>query len=133
MYVVHRYNSYQQHTLLTVSKGKQMIQTINNSEFHNAFNRMDRGSQFSYEALNLIYEYLESVEEDTGEPIELDVICICCEYSESDYEEIASSYSIDLDGIETEEEKIEAVRHHLEDNTTLVGEPSYGYFVYEQF
>ena len=110
-----------------------MIQTVNNSDFHNAFNRMDRGSQFSYEALNLIYEYLESVEENTGEPIELDVICICCEYSESDYEEIASSYSIDLDGIETEEEKIEAVRHHLEDNTTLVGEPSYGYFVYEQF
>jgi hypothetical protein len=110
-----------------------MIQTVNNTDFHNAFNAMDRGNQFSYEALNLIYEYLESIESYTGEPIELDVISICCEYSEDDYESIASSYSIDLDDIETEEEKIEAVRQHLEDNTTLVGEPSYGHFVYQQF
>jgi hypothetical protein len=110
-----------------------MIQTVNSSDFHNAFNRMDRGNQFSYEALNLIYEYLESIESDTGEPIELDVIAICCEYSEDDYESIASSYSIDLEGIEVEELQIEAVRKYLEDNTTLVGEPSYGYFVYEQF
>ena len=110
-----------------------MIQTVNNSEFHNAFNSMDRGNQFSYEALNLIYEYLESVEADTGEPVELDVIAICCEYSEDDYESIASSYSINLEGIDLEELQIEAVRKYLEDNTTLVGEPSYGYFVYEQF
>lgn len=110
-----------------------MIQTVNNSDFHNAFNRMDRGSQFSYEALNLLLNYFEIVESDTGEQIELDVIAICCDYSESDYEEVASSYSIDLEGIETEQEKIEAVRHHLEDNTMLIGEPSYGYFVYQQF
>jgi Zn finger protein HypA/HybF involved in hydrogenase expression len=110
-----------------------MKQTVNNSDFHNAFNHMDRGTQFSYEALNLIYEYLEQYEDSTGEEVELDVIAICCEYSESDYEEVASSYSIDLDGIDTEEEKIEAVRHYLEDNTSLVGEPSYGYFVYQQF
>jgi Zn finger protein HypA/HybF involved in hydrogenase expression len=110
-----------------------MKQTVNNSDFHNAFHRMDRGTQFSYEALNLIYDYLEQYEDSTGEEVELDVIAICCEYSESDYEEIASSYGIDLDGIDTEEEKIEAVRHYLEDNTSLVGEPSYGYFVYQQF
>jgi Zn finger protein HypA/HybF involved in hydrogenase expression len=110
-----------------------MIQTVNNSDFHNAFNQMDRDTQFSYEALNLIYEYLEQYEEDTGEPIELDVIAICCEYSEDDYESIASSYSIDLEGIELEELQIEAVRKYLEDNTTLIGEPSYGYFVYQQF
>jgi hypothetical protein len=94
---------------------------------------MDRGNQFSYEALNLIYEYLEQYEVDTGEPVELDVIAICCEYSEDDYESIASSYSINLEGIDLEELQIEAVRKYLEDNTSLVGEPSYGHFVYQQF
>lgn len=109
-----------------------MIQTVNNSDFHNAFNRMDRGSQFSYEALNLIYEYLESVEEDTGEPIELDVISICCEYTESSVEQIVRDYSIDCDDIEDDE--IDAhVLSYLEDHTTVIGVCDDGSIVYEQF
>lgn len=110
-----------------------MKQTVNNSQFHTAFHNMDRGNQFSYDALNLIYDYLESIESDTGEEIELDVISICCEYCEDDYESIALNYSIDLEGIDLEELQIEAVRKYLEDNTLLVGEPSYGSFVYAQF
>ena len=60
------------HTFYTLQtfKGIQMIQTVNNSDFHNAFNSMDRGNQFSYEALNLIYEYLEELDPN----MELDVI-----------------------------------------------------------
>lgn len=29
-----------------------------------------------------MFEYLESMEDDMGKPIELDVIALCCEYSE---------------------------------------------------
>ena len=106
-----------------------MKQTVYFDDFRQAFNNMDRGNQFSCDALELIYEYLEECVPD----LELDVIAICCEYSEDDYESIASSYSIDLKGIELEELQIEAVRKYLEDNTSLVGEPSYGVFVYQQF
>jgi len=101
----------------------QMIQTINSSQFHDAFNRMDRGTQFSYEALNLIYEYFEDVEQDTGEKIELDVIAICCEYSEMTPEEVMQSYSLDEN---------EDVLEFLAMNTTVVGECN-GSIVFAQF
>ena len=106
---------------LTVAiKGRiNMIQTVNNSEFHNAFNRMDRGSQFSYEALNLIYEYLEQFEEDTGEPVELDVIAICCEYSEMTVQEVIDSYGYKLDSSETEYDLDKLVEILSEDTTVL--------------
>ena len=71
-----------------------MYQSINKSEFHSAFHRMDRGTQFSYDALNLIINYFEEREEG-GTPVELDVIAICCDFAESTYEEIASGYSIE--------------------------------------
>ena len=59
-----------------------MKQSINNYQFHRAFERMDRGEQFSYEGLNALFDYLEEYEDDTGETIELDVIALCCEYAE---------------------------------------------------
>tara|TARA_Y100000310_G_scaffold301220_1_gene337487 strand:- start:995 stop:1291 length:297 start_codon:yes stop_codon:yes gene_type:complete len=59
-----------------------MKQSINNYQFHRAFERMDRGEQFSYEGLNALFDYLEELEDDTGETVELDVIALCCEYAE---------------------------------------------------
>ena len=112
-----------------------MIQTVNNSDFHNAFNSMDRGNQFSYEALNLIYEYLEQLEEDMGKPIELDVISICCEYSEMSYTDIIGNYDTDITESEanTEEEQIAYIKDWLSDNTMVIGESDDGVFVFQQF
>jgi hypothetical protein len=112
-----------------------MIQTVNNSDFHNAFNSMDRGNQFSYEALNLIYEYLEQFEQDTGEPVELDVIAICCEYSEMSYTDIIGNYDTDITDSDanTEEEQIAYIKDWLSDNTMLIGESTDGVFVFQQF
>ena len=123
------------HTFYTLQtfKGNQMIQTVNNSAFHDAFNRMDRGNQFSYEALNLIYEYMESIESDTGEQIELDVIAICCEYSEQTWQEIAESYDIDLSDWETDEDKQQAVIDYINDHSMYIGVTDDGSIVYEQF
>ena len=110
-----------------------MIQTVNNSDFHNAFHRMDRGSQFSYEALNLIYEYLEQFEEQTGEQIELDVISICCDYSEELWQDIAKSYDIDLSDWETDEDRQQAVIDYLNEHTQYLGITDSGSIVYQQF
>lgn len=90
-----------------------MKQTVNNSQFHTAFYNMDRGNQFSHKALNLIYDYLEEYEASTGEEVELDVIAICCDYSEMTPEEIAASYDLDED---------EDVLEFLAMNTTVIGE-----------
>ena len=59
-----------------------MKQSVNNSDFHTAFNQMGRGDQFSYEALNALFEYLEEYEQDCETEVELDVIALCCDYSE---------------------------------------------------
>ena len=67
-----------------------MYQDVNFSQFCDSFLNMDRGTQFSYEAKRALFDYLTELEADTGEPIELDVIALCCEYQEIDCDD--SSY-----------------------------------------
>jgi len=58
--------------------------TINFDGFKRAFQRYGRGEQFSYEGLEALFEHIELLESDMGEDIELDVIGLCCEYTEYD-------------------------------------------------
>lgn len=98
------------------------------SQFRDAFRQADRQDQFSYEALNMLYEYFEDIDPD----MELDVVAICCEYYEDTPEAIANNYW-DKDSVpEDEDELRDAVREYLEANTSLVGETSSG-FVYAAF
>ena len=109
-----------------------MKQTINVYDFHDAFKRMGRGDQFSYAGLTALWEYLEEYEESTGEELELDVIALCCDFSEDSWENIASNYDIDLSGAELGGEKYEIVKEYLEDQGAFVGEVEGG-FVYRDF
>ena len=86
-----------------------MIQTINFSQFCDAFKVMDRENQFSYEGKRALFDYLEEYEDSTGEPIELDVIALCCEYTEYEsLRELQDNYG----GIESIED--------LENHTTVI-------------
>ena len=108
-----------------------MKTTVSRYDFERAFVDTDRKENFSYEGLGLLFDYLEDYEEQTGEEIELDVIALCCDYNEDTVADIARNYSIDLEGMD-DEEQLEAVRDYLNENTTLVGETSTG-FVYACF
>lgn len=108
-----------------------MKTTISRYDFERAFVDAGRKDQFSYEALGLLFDYLEEYEESTGEEIELDVIALCCDYSEDCHDDIILNYRIDVEGMD-EDEKIEAVREYLEENTQLVGETVSG-FIYACF
>lgn len=55
-----------------------MYKIINKNDFHDAFYKMGRKDDFSYDGLNVLFEYLEEVYPD----MELDVIDLCCSYSE---------------------------------------------------
>ena len=78
-----------------------MIQTINKSEFTSTFHRAGRGDQFSYEGLIALYDYLEDYEDSTGEQIELDVIALCCDYTEyEDLEAFQEDYGEDYQSID---------------------------------
>lgn len=109
-----------------------MKTTVSRYDFERAFADADRKENFSYEGLSVLFDYLEQYEEDTGQEIELDVIALCCDYSEDTVEDIISNYSIDVEGMD-EDEQIDAVREYLHDNTTLVGEPHHAVFVYAAF
>ena len=61
-----------------------MIDTITKSSFQDAFHKMGRGEQFSYEGLLALFDWFEEYEDSAGSQIELDVIAICCEYAEYD-------------------------------------------------
>lgn len=64
-----------------------MYQTVNFHDFQAAFSNMNRGENFSYEGLEALFQYLEFLEEDTGQQTELDVIALCCEYMEIEDDE----------------------------------------------
>ena len=60
-----------------------MKQSINEYDFLKAFKEC-RPNNFSRAGLFALYDYLEQLEDDIGEEIELDVIALCCEYAEYD-------------------------------------------------
>lgn len=108
-----------------------MKTTVSLHDFRDAFRRI-RPNNFSYEGLGVLFEYLEDLETDSGNEIELDVIAICCDFSENNWEDIANEYGFDLEGIEDEDEKIETVKRYLSEDGVLIGEVPGG-FVYRDY
>ena len=83
-----------------------MKTTINEWDFKAKFQQI-RPNNFSYEGLSALWDYLEGYEEGTGEEIELDIIGLCCEYTEyNNLKEFQSEYydSVKGDKFKTIEE-----------------------------
>lgn len=72
-----------------------MKQTINEYMFIEAFIDMDRADNFTTEALRALFAFLEDMERDTGEDYELDVIALCCDFSQEPIEDVLENYSLD--------------------------------------
>jgi hypothetical protein len=108
-----------------------MKQTIQNaSQFRDEFRQCGRHTQFSYEALGLLFDYLEEIDPD----YDLDFIAICCEYSEDSVEQIADWYGLEFSSVDegdTDGER-DHVLAYLNDHTSVVGVTSSG-IVYAQF
>jgi hypothetical protein len=65
------------------------------SMFEARFRDYKRLDQFSPEALRTLFTELEQLAQETGEPIEIDVIALCCEWNESTMEEIMNNYDVE--------------------------------------
>ena len=103
-----------------------MKTTVNNYGFHRAFETMNRTTNFSYDGLNALFDYLEEYEESTGEEIELDVIALCCDFTEyANVQEFAAAYDDsyivwDVEPEEADEEEgTEAVEGEIDYEATL--------------
>lgn len=85
---------------------------MSKSDFINDFRKV-RPDDFSYYALDALYDYFTQIEEATGMEIEFDPIAIACELTEfADFEEIQAAY----DDIKTLED--------LQDLTTVIEIPN---------
>ena len=88
--------------------------SINKYEFSNMFDQFNRSENFSREAREDLFEYLEEL---FGDDYEVDIIGLCCEYSEDTIDNIIDNYSIDID---QDEDKLQQVLDYLNDHTSVV-------------
>lgn len=63
-----------------------MKQSVSFYDFEKAFAEI-RPGYFTHAGLKALFDYLENLEAETGEEIELDVIGLCCDFAE--YKNIA--------------------------------------------
>ena len=100
-----------------------MITSITSTDFVDAFRDMGRQDNFSYSGLRALFDYFEDYSEDTGESIELDVIAICCEYSEHDSALACvtdQGYNCIFEEGNDEEENEAIALEYLRDNTQVI-------------
>lgn len=69
--------------------------TVDIYMFRDEFRKYDRYDTFSYEGYEVLFDYLEEMEEDCGEEWELDVIAICCDWAEDSLENILEEYNLE--------------------------------------
>ena len=102
-----------------------MYETVTLATFTNAFKKV-RPDNFTPEALDLIFEFLTTYEDDTNMEIELDVIAICCDFSEMTQREIADAYP-NTQPFEN------SIIEFLEEKTLFLGMTSSNTFVFQNF
>lgn len=100
--------------------------------FRDAFARAGRADQFSYDALEVLFDYLTDYEDQAGESIELDVIALCCEYKESTADEIIEYYDLDDTDLD-DDDKYELAFNYINENTAFCGVTKSQTIVYLQF
>lgn len=95
-----------------------IVKTLTKWSFVQEFeSSMTRGSQFSYNALSALYDYLDDYAESCADFYTFDLIAVCCDFTEyNTIEEAAKAYSISP--IELEDNTI--VLHVLENGHVVV-------------
>ena len=97
-----------------------MIKTITQWEFVDEF-KSRRPDNFSRLGLLELFDYLEEIESDQMQPMELDVIAICCEYSEYEsLEEFQNDYGSEYESIDDIERETEVIR--IDDESFIIAQ-----------
>jgi len=88
-----------------------MKTTVYFTDFERAFRDYDRSENFSYLGLRTLFDYLEELEEETGEETELDVIAICCDFTEYEsLEAFRADYGMEYESIDDIENQTSVIR-----------------------
>lgn len=90
--------------------------TVTCHAFERAFIEAGRPNQFTQDGLNALFDYFEELENDCGVDYDLDVIAVCCQFSEyASIEDIIDAMGLSFD----DDEMVEAM-DWLQDHTTVI-------------
>lgn len=99
-----------------------MINTVSQYDFVDAFRSL-RPNNFSYEGLLALFDWFEELEDQGSEQMELDVIAICCDFSEyENLKEFQNDYGDEYESLED-----------IENTTTLIKIEDEEGFIIQQF
>ena len=97
-----------------------MKQTMTTSAIAHALVE-DENANWSFAGAMALAEYLEQIEEDTGEEMEFDRVAIRCDFSEyANATEAAGNYDFEPDEDADEDETEAAALEYLRDKTTVI-------------
>lgn len=106
-----------------------MKTTLSTNEIADALKR-DENAAWSYQGAKALAEYIEQMEEDTGEEMELDVVAIRCDFSEyASLQDWAVEYfggvteaqdGAGYDADDDDERKDDKIREHIQYNGQLI-------------
>ena len=92
-----------------------MKKTIDKSEFVRAFDDYNRSNNFSVAGRESLFDYLEDVDEN----MELDVIAICCEFTEyENFAEFQADYGDEYESIDNIEDVTLVIR--IDDESFII-------------
>jgi len=101
-----------------------MKQTVTRSDFIDAFRDMGREDNFSYAGLCALFDWLEELGEETGQECELDVIALCCEFSEyGSALEACENYDFEPDEDDDEDDQEDEALDWLRQRTAIITFP----------
>lgn len=99
-----------------------IMQEITFSQFYDSFNG-DRKDSFSYYGSKALYDYLVDLYSDADQPYKLDVVELCCTYSEYDsLEDFNRDYNREYENVDD-----------IQEDTTLIKIPKSEGFIIQQF
>ena len=110
-----------------------LVTTIDNGyQLEQLFREYGRENHFSYEGFNALYEYLYDYSEDVGEDFKVDVIALCCDFTEySDWKELYDNYSYSYNNQDKTFEELEEdnelsnFKEWVQDRTTVIEVTNY--------
>jgi len=108
-----------------------IIKTLNWNDIAREFGRYGRADQFSVPGLVTLVDYYEQLSDDTGEPIELDVVAWCVEWWELDGEELNREYGYIMEEAGIDEWDTRELVKELRNHTTILGTGEGTYLVQE--
>lgn len=105
-----------------------LVTTIDNGyQLEQLFKECGRENHFSYEGFNALYDYLNQYSDEVGEDFKVDVIALCCDFTEySDWEELYNNYSYSYNNESKtfkeleEDNELSDFREWVQDRTTVI-------------